>query len=103
MIEYKYGKIKGHDQKKFTENGHTMFESDVLKRLQRLAYLEEKEKNNVVLPAVSGFYILVDGDEVRNGYEYYDYDEAKDWVLIDDLDQPYEHNTKDHYVTRRKI
>jgi hypothetical protein len=42
MIQYKYKKIKGHDQKKFTEDGHTMFEEDVLMRLKRLAYLEDQ-------------------------------------------------------------
>ena len=50
MIEYKYKKIKGHEQKKFTENGHTMFESDVLKRLKRLADLEEQLKQGELLP-----------------------------------------------------
>ena len=44
MIEYKYKKIKGYENKKFTENGHTMFEEDVLRRLERLAYLEEQIK-----------------------------------------------------------
>ena len=38
MLEYKYNKRDN----KFTENGHTMFEVDVLKRLKRLAYLEEQ-------------------------------------------------------------
>lgn len=50
MIEYKYKKIKGHDQKKFTENGHTMFEVDVLKRLERLADLENQIKQGKLLP-----------------------------------------------------
>lgn len=40
MIEYKYKK----KENKFTENGHTMFEEDVLQRLKRLAYLEEQIK-----------------------------------------------------------
>jgi len=44
MIEYKYKKIKGYENKKFTENGHTMFEEDVLQRLKRLSYLEEQIK-----------------------------------------------------------
>lgn len=39
-MEYKYNEKDG----KFTENGHTMFESDVLQRLKRLAYLEEQIK-----------------------------------------------------------
>ena len=29
MIKYKYEKVKGYKNKKFTENGHTMFEEDV--------------------------------------------------------------------------
>lgn len=46
MIEYKY---KEKDNK-FTENGHTMFEVDVLARLQRLADLEEQVKQGQLLP-----------------------------------------------------
>ena len=46
MIEYKYKKREN----KFTENGHTMFEADVLARLQRLAYLEEQVKQGGLLP-----------------------------------------------------
>ena len=42
MIEYKYQKVKGLSEKKFLENGHTMFETDVLQRLKRLAHLEEQ-------------------------------------------------------------
>ena len=38
MTEYKYNK----KENKFTENGHTMFEVDVLMRLKRLAFLEDK-------------------------------------------------------------
>lgn len=40
-MEYEYKKVKGFDQKKFVENGHTMFEEDVLQKLKRLAYLEK--------------------------------------------------------------
>ncbi len=46
MIEYKYKKREN----KFTENGHTMFEFDVLQRLKRLAYLEEQLKQGQLLP-----------------------------------------------------
>lgn len=46
MIEYKYKK----KDNKFTENGHTMFEMDVLRRLQRLADLEEQVKQGQLLP-----------------------------------------------------
>jgi hypothetical protein len=46
MIEYKYKKRDN----KFTENGHTMFEEDVLQRLKRLAYLEEQIKQGQLLP-----------------------------------------------------
>lgn len=46
MIEYKYKKREN----KFTENGHTMFEFDVLQRLKRLAYLEEQIKQGQLLP-----------------------------------------------------
>jgi hypothetical protein len=44
MIKYEYKNIKGYEQKKFIENGHTMFEEDVLTRLKRLAYLESERK-----------------------------------------------------------
>jgi|TARA_R110000824_G_scaffold6935_3_gene31781 D-alanine-D-alanine ligase-like ATP-grasp enzyme len=46
MIEYKYKK----KENKFTENGHTMFEEDVLQRLKRLADLEEQIKQGQLLP-----------------------------------------------------
>lgn len=46
MIEYKYKK----QENKFTENGHTMFEGDVLQRLQRLAHLEEQIKQGELAP-----------------------------------------------------
>ena len=44
MIKYEYKKVTGYEQKKVIENGHTMFEYDVLQRLKRLAYLEEQLK-----------------------------------------------------------
>ncbi len=47
MITYEYKNIKNCDQKKFIENGHTMFEVDVLQRLKRLAYLEVEHKKLV--------------------------------------------------------
>lgn len=40
MVEYKYNEQKD----KFTENGYIMFEFDVLRRLKRLAQLEEQIK-----------------------------------------------------------
>ena len=46
MIEYKYKK----KENKFTENGHTMFEEDVLQRLKRLADLEEQINQGQSLP-----------------------------------------------------
>ena len=46
MIDYKYKK----KENKFTENGHTMFEEDVLQRLKRLAHLEEQIKQGQLLP-----------------------------------------------------
>lgn len=45
MITYKYKKREN----KFTENGHTMFEVDVLQRLKRLAYLEEQIKEGKLI------------------------------------------------------
>jgi hypothetical protein len=46
MIEYKYKK----KENKFTENGNTMFEEDVLQRLKRLADLEEQINQGQSLP-----------------------------------------------------
>ena len=43
-MKYEYKKVKGYEQKKFIEDGHTMFEEDVLQRLKRLAHLEEQLK-----------------------------------------------------------
>jgi hypothetical protein len=55
MIEYKYKK----KENKFTENGHTMFEEDVLQRLKRLADLEEQinQGQSLLIDSVSkSFY-----------------------------------------------
>lgn len=52
-MKYEYKKVTGHDQKKFIENGHTMFESEVLQRLKRLAYLEEQHKQTKGTPLES--------------------------------------------------
>ena len=46
MIKYNYNNIDN----KFLENGHTMFEGDVLLRLRRLAHLEEQIKQGQLLP-----------------------------------------------------
>ena len=51
MIEYKYKKREN----KFTENGHTMFETDVLQRLKRLADLEEQIKQKKLLSMKATF------------------------------------------------
>ncbi len=47
MIKYEYKTVKGYTEKKFIENGHTMFESDVLQRLERLAFLEENNNSKM--------------------------------------------------------
>lgn len=44
MSKYEFKKVKGYQNKKFIEDGHTMFEEDVLQRLKRLSYLEEHIK-----------------------------------------------------------
>jgi hypothetical protein len=46
MGKYNYKKVKGFKDKKFIENGHTMFEEDVLERLKRLEYLEDLVLNS---------------------------------------------------------
>ena len=65
-MKYEYRKVTGYGQKMFIENGHTMFEEDVLQRLKRLAYLEEQTKqakgaeksdSNCNIPFVSHFYL----------------------------------------------
>jgi hypothetical protein len=68
-MKYEYKKVTGYEQKKFIENGHTMFEEDVLRRLKRLAYLEEQTKqangveksdSNCNIPLVSGRFSELD-------------------------------------------
>jgi hypothetical protein len=63
MIEYKHKKREN----KFTENGHIMFEEDVLQRLKRLADLEEQIKKGQLLPidSVVGSYSLKVGDKIK--------------------------------------
>jgi hypothetical protein len=63
MIEYKYKKREN----KFTENGHTMFDFDVLQRLKRLAYLEEQIKQGQLLPIplVSVSFLSVGGAKLK--------------------------------------
>ena len=58
MIEYKYKK----KDNKFTENGHTMFEEDVLQRLKRLADLEEQINQGQSLPIDSVSKIVACGN-----------------------------------------
>ena len=70
-------------------------------------YLKAKEivtkyEEQLELQIVS-YYYLKDGDEVMNGDEYYDYDEAHDWVTIKDQLGTYKHDTETCYRTRRKI
>ena len=64
MIGYKYKKRDN----KFTENGHTMFEEDVLQRLKRLAHLEEQIKQGQLLPidSVSGMF---SSEELEQAYK----------------------------------
>lgn len=80
MIEYKYQKVKGLSEKKFLENGHTMFEEDVLQRLKRLAYLEEQIKQGQLLPIDSVIAMLPTDADIEKyangnfGYDRYSYE-----------------------------
>lgn len=80
MIEYKYQKAKGLSEKKFLENGHTMFEEDVLQRLKRLAYLEEQIKQGQLLPIDS----VSDCSEI---YCMYDRRDAEIFCAFDDKER----------------
>lgn len=64
MIEYKYKKREN----KFTENGHTMFEFDVLQRLKRLAYLEEQIKQGQLFIQLVSNRTSVDFKKLRDAY-----------------------------------
>ena len=55
MTKYEYKKVTGFNEKKFIGNGHTMYESDVLQKLKRLAYLEEQIN---LQKTKHGYYIL---------------------------------------------
>ena len=46
MTKYELKKVKTYREKKIGEDGHIMFEGDVLRRLQRLAYLEDQIVQN---------------------------------------------------------
>ena len=52
---------------------------------------------------VNGFYYLQDGDEVKNGDEYYDYDDGCEWKLIDHITEPQEFDQEEEYQVRRKV
>jgi hypothetical protein len=68
MIKYNYNNIDS----KFLENGHTMFEGDVLLRLRRLADLEEQIKQGQLLPIDSvseSFTEKQKDDAYDKGYE----------------------------------
>ena len=77
MIEYKYKKREN----KFTENGHTMFEADVLQRLHRLADLEEQLKRGQLLPKhiVSDWLPIIGA-----GKDYLECALNNGWIKFDD-------------------
>ena len=59
MTKYEYREVNGFKDKKFIENGHTMFESDVLQRLKRLEYLESKLKKEKIQSAKPTEWIYI--------------------------------------------
>lgn len=61
-MEYKYNK----KDNKFTENGHTMFEFDVLQRLKRLSYLEKNNKE--LLEALKKVQLQV--GQIKHNWDY---------------------------------
>ena len=76
--------------------------------IEKAEYLKAKKivaeyEEQLNIHGVSNYYYLKDGDDVRNGDEYYDYDEVGDWVTIKDQLDTYKHDTDTCYKTRRKI
>jgi hypothetical protein len=70
-------------------------------------YLKAKEtvakyEKQLELQNVS-YYYLKDGDDVKLGDEFYDYDIAQEWVKVKEPFTPYKHNTETCYETRRKL
>ena len=60
-------------------------------------YEKQLELQNV------GYYYLKDGDDVKLGDEFYDYDVAEEWVKVKEPFTPYKHDVETCYVTRRKL
>lgn len=81
MTEYKFNK----KENEFTENGHTMFGEDVLKKLKKLAHLEEQMKKGLssLTNSVSGFKPLSVGtlDKIKEDVykeQFFDYEQTID-------------------------
>jgi len=95
MIEYKYTKVKGHEQKKFTENGHTMFETDVLRRLERLTYLENKmlqlESSSVATDCENVNFVKDDFSKIAEKVE-------KEWNMGGLSDSMYEEYARECFI-----
>tara|TARA_R110000764_G_scaffold72464_3_gene148635 strand:+ start:8685 stop:9074 length:390 start_codon:yes stop_codon:yes gene_type:complete len=104
------------------ERGLNSWESDIIKRVVRCrkkgSFREdlEKTKNLIDLyirefeskeekqePKKEEYYYLKDGDEVKEGDEYNDYDLDEGWAKIDEIKKSYNHNSRYHYKTRRRI
>lgn len=65
MIEYKYG----WERDIFTENGHTMSKEDILTRLKRLAYVEEKLTPNNMIAMSEESLKKMNYESYREGYK----------------------------------
>ena len=82
-----------------TVKGLSQYCEKYKKRIKELEELLKKLNTHTV----NGFYYLQDGDEVKNGDEYYDYDDGCEWKLIDYITEPQEFNQEEEYQVRRKV
>ena len=63
---------------------------------------EIKKKKSPELPE-DAYYYLETGDYTQAGDEYYDYDDANDWVTLKEGEGNYKYNSETHYKMRRKL
>ena len=98
--------MKLTEQQLFNLMMNTWFKSkDLINTVVATEYINKEIElvKKLNIHTVSDFYYLQEGDEVKNGDEYYDYDDGCEWKLLDDITEPYEFNKEEEYQVRRKI
>ncbi len=74
MVNYKYNQVEDI----FTEDGHTMLKFDILKRLERLAYLENRLKTgNLVAAEDTGGKLKVLDLETNTVHDFCHFDDDR--------------------------